>query len=127
MFSFLLNGYYDIYLGNLIGSNNKKESTSIIKNIVPYVTAGLGAGVNRTTDLNDVPNNIKWNGKNKTNFTWNVGAGIKLNLTKRFSLDFGYRYLDLGEAHTKDDATLTKPEVQKIRAHKIIGSIIYKF
>jgi opacity protein-like surface antigen len=112
-----VNGYYDI---------NFHES------IVPYITAGIGVGRNNAGDLKEtgVDDEDKRKGKTTTNFIWNIGAGAQYKLNKNFALDLGYKYMGLGK--TKTNASSESPKLyrggkQNIRAHQVMGSLIYSF
>jgi opacity protein-like surface antigen len=109
--SAFINGYYDI---------------NSDKNIMPYLTAGIGVGGNSASNLRVGSNTYK--GKDITNFVWNVGAGAIFQSNKDLALDIGYRYMDLG--HTKTDNAPTssgKTAKQAIRNHQILGSLVYSF
>ena len=107
-----VNGYYDI---------NFHES------VVPYLTAGVGVGANKSSNLKQrtCP---KRKGKDELNFIWNVGVGAQYNINKNFAFDLGYRYMHLGVEKTNDsESEHFKGGKQKIRGHKIIGSLVYNF
>lgn len=67
-----------------------------------YATGGVGYSYNK------VDNFSGYKGEGKSNFAWNVGAGVEYALTPCVSLDLGYRYTDLGDARAKNKATGTK-------------------
>lgn len=107
-----VNGYYDI---------NFHES------IVPYLTAGVGVGANKSSNLKQ-KGCPKRKGKDEVNFIWNVGVGAQYNINKNFAFDLGYRYMHLGIEKTNGSgSTYFEGGKQKIRGHKIIGSLIYNF
>ena len=57
------------------------------------VAVGLGL-----KDIN-VQNTVYYGADNtEVNFAWALYAGMSYDVTDRFTLDFGYRYLDLGDA-----------------------------
>lgn len=118
LFSVFANGYYDIPLGLPIKTR-----------VVEYLTAGAGIGYNKSNDLNDSDMGEKWEGKNTTNFIWNIGAGIKFDLTKRFTGDVGYRFLHLGNIKVRNNDTSREdpPKTQKITAHQVMISLVYNF
>ena len=107
-----VNGYYDI---------------NFDKALVPYLTAGFGIGKNNVGNLKEI-NSQDREGKNTTNFIWNIGFGARYKLNKTFTVDLGYRYMDLGK--TKTDNSKEFPEwdmggKQKIKGHQIIGSLAF--
>jgi len=106
-----LNGYYDI---------------NSYKNVMPYLTAGVGIGENRAGTLR--VGNSTYKGKDITNFVWNVGAGAIFKSNKNWAFDLGYKYMDLG--HTKNE-NLSRPSGkaarQAIRNHQVLGALIYSF
>jgi opacity protein-like surface antigen len=73
--TFMLNVYYDF--------DTKTAFT-------PYVGFGLGmALVNFKTPLYD---------ENDNTMAWSIGAGVAYAINNNISIDFGYRYTDLGKA-----------------------------
>jgi len=105
------NGYYDIKLHD---------------KIIPYLTAGIGVGHNKASDLKE-DDILPRKAKNKTSFIWNVGGGVAYNLNKNYALDIAYRYVDLGTVTTKDIDIVCYGGRQSFRAHQLMGSIIYNF
>ncbi len=85
-----------------------------------YAMGGLGASYNKTdsTDLTK--------GDGKVSFAWTAGAGIDYRLNKCWSMDLGYRYVDLGEGRSKlkEDGVHVKKD---IRSHDILLSARYYF
>jgi OOP family OmpA-OmpF porin len=67
----------------------------------PYVDGGVGFARNHlaTLSVNATPGNAL-NGSTTTNFAWGVGTGVAYPITPSLSLDFAYRYLDLGPIAT---------------------------
>lgn len=85
--------------------------------IRPYLNAGIGATYadlaykTRRTEETD----------SDTTFTWNVGAGLGLNITKRISFDLGYRYIDSGKPQFFDGESI------KLRAHEGYAGARFNF
>ena len=81
----MLNTYYNFETGTRIS---------------PYIGAGVGLsqikGTLKMPDY-DISDSIK-----KTNFAWQAGLGISLNLTDNFAIDTGYRYFDYGNFKKND-------------------------
>lgn len=80
--SFLFNLYFDIHTDTIF---------------TPYIGAGIGI-TNASMDYNfksgrySIPESRFADWK----MSWNVGAGVGVALSKNLTLDFGYRYSDLG-------------------------------
>jgi opacity protein-like surface antigen len=106
-----VNGYYDI------NSN---------KNIVPYLTLSIGIGNNCAGSLKRRDDAVG-DGKERTNFIWNIGAGAMFKPNKNLALDIGYKYMNLGHTKTSDRAATEKGGRQRISGHQIMGSLIYNF
>lgn len=84
----------------------------------PFVNVGAGASyIEVTTDDNGSSNS-----DDDTTFTWNVGAGLGLNVTRHLSFDLGYRYIDAGKQKFFKDA-----DSVKIRNHEGYFGIRYTF
>lgn len=82
--SIMLNAYYDIDTGT---------------KFTPYVGAGIGMA-RLKGKVTDTDESIS---KSKTNFAWQVGAGVSYAMTDNLSLDAGYRYMDSGDVTIKED------------------------
>ncbi|MDP3562741.1 MAG: hypothetical protein Q8R83_11235 [Legionellaceae bacterium] len=75
------------------------------KKIQPFWMMGIGATFNKTSNyqtnvapfLEFTP---AFSNHLQTNFTYAVGPGIDFSLTKSFRVGVGYRFTDLGSAHT---------------------------
>jgi opacity protein-like surface antigen len=82
-----VNAYYDF-----------KNDTAF----TPYVGFGIGAAFLDTKNSIDLVyggNTYDASASNtETNFAWNVGAGVAYELTKSWDIDFGYRFVDMGQA-----------------------------
>jgi len=68
----------------------------------PYIGAGIGASQNRVHDtvLNGTAN---LSGATKTAFAWQASAGVGIAMSPQWTLDIGYRYMDMGKAMTGTD------------------------
>jgi len=98
--TFLFNGYVD--LGTWY-------------NITPFVGAGIGMSRNTISNFGDFStciNSVSCAGNggsdasfgtaSKWNFAWALHAGLAYNVTRNFTVELSYRYLDLGNATTSD-------------------------
>ncbi|RDJ08977.1 outer membrane protein [Rhizobium grahamii] len=86
--------------------------------ITPYVGAGIGASrntISRFRDVNVPTLGVAYGDSDSTwNFAWALHAGIGYQVTDRLTVDFGYSYVDLGDAksgrlRSYDDTVNTGP------------------
>lgn len=117
-YTVMVNGYYD--LGNYRG-------------FVPYVGAGVGLALHDmgyvTIDHPASPN--PQHGDTKVDFAWALMAGVGYQVTSNAILDIGYRYIDMGSAHssTQDVANFNNPKlvVDDMTAHEFKVGLRYHF
>ena len=83
----------------------------------PYLNVGAGAAY---TDVSYRYYNTH-DTDNDTTVAWNAGAGLGINVTRAWSFDLGYRYVDSGKLKAFDDATV------KVRSHEGYMGIRYTF
>jgi opacity protein-like surface antigen len=108
--TFLVNGYVDF--GYWSG-------------ITPYVGAGIGVSANRLTNvvretyvgdvLQDSVQVARFTG---TQLAWALMAGVAVDVGSGFTLDLGYRYINLGEARTRLEDTQPGIRTKDIEAHE---------
>jgi opacity protein-like surface antigen len=90
---FLLNGYVD--LGTWSG-------------FTPFIGAGVGTARNTISSFQDICTVCPGGGVafgdtiSKWNFAWALHAGLAYKVTRNFTLDLAYRYVDLGDAASGD-------------------------
>jgi opacity protein-like surface antigen len=115
----MFNGYYD--LGSYRG-------------FVPYLGAGVGLAYNQTGSVSFTGNPALVNvieGADRWALAWSLMAGVGYQITDRMTVDFGYRYLDMGKAEsgTIDSAGFTNPRVRidDLAAHEFKVGIRYSF
>lgn len=87
---FLANGYFD--LGTWYG-------------ITPFIGGGVGFGVNWLQNFYDISAQPAGGfgyaaDHTRTNFAWQLSAGLAYNVTPNLKLEVGYRYLDIGKFNT---------------------------
>jgi opacity protein-like surface antigen len=90
--SAMLNGYYDFDVGGPWK---------------PYVMAGIGVARNKVKTINatnpaaaTLPalfSNFQLAGETDTGFAWQLGLGVGYTISPGRTLEFGYRYADLGD------------------------------
>ena len=73
--------------------------------IQPFLMVGIGAAFNKTSNYQtNVPPFLEFTpaffNHTQTNFTYAVGPGVDVSLTKSFRVGVGYRFTDLGSANT---------------------------
>jgi opacity protein-like surface antigen len=129
------------YRGSSIKQHNTIAGTSATgyydvgtyKTITPYLAVGAGFARKNSGALVDTSNSARkiYTGTRKTEFTWNVGAGIKFDIDANYILDLGYRFAHLGNLKVgnavQDNGTVFRGTTQKIRGHQGMFSILYKF
>jgi opacity protein-like surface antigen len=114
----MLNAYWD--LGNHRG-------------FVPYVGAGIGIARNEMSNVyfTNSPFFNEVLGQDKTNFAWSLMAGVEYQFSNRWSMDMGYRYIDLGSAVSDniDTGGFWNPhfKIDDLAAHEITVGVRYKF
>lgn len=101
----MFNAYYDFDTGT---------------KFTPYVGAGFGwaelkAKMSATRETYS---------KSKTNFVWQVGAGISYALTDNVRVDLGYRYLDEGHLTYRDNVGFNR---WKAQSHEASLGVRYMF
>lgn len=107
------------------------------RGLTPYVGGGIGLAyvdVQGFKDVN-VPNNSVFYGDkdtSTTNFAWALYAGVSYDVTDQLTLDFAYRYSDLGDAKTgratayDGSDSYSGLEIQDIVSHDLLFSARYR-
>lgn len=79
--------------------------------VTPYVGAGVGASytmIDNFTDTNVPRSGVAYGDDNgEWAFAWALHAGVGYEVNDRVTLDFGYRYLHIGDASSGDIVTYT--------------------
>lgn len=84
----LVNAYFDL---------------GTFRRLTPYVGGGVGASLLQTTNVaftNPDGSTGTNPGGSRVNFAWALMAGASWDVSDRWALDFGYRYLNLGSAQS---------------------------
>jgi opacity protein-like surface antigen len=121
--TFLFNGYVD--LGTWSG-------------FTPFVGAGVGFSRNTITNFSDTGErtSAEWRGDDGTkwSFAWALYAGVGYKITKNFTIELAYRYIDLGDATTGTMHTTygslpdeTPFEFKNLTSHDLKLGIRYNF
>ena len=118
-YTLMFNAYYDI--GKFRG-------------FVPYVGAGVGAAYHIVDEVyfTENPNLInRIEGDETLSFAWSLMAGLAYQVSDRAILDFGYRYINMGDAKSGrvDNAGFVNPQVDldDIAAHEFKIGLRYHF
>ncbi|OED10906.1 outer membrane protein [Burkholderia sp. A2] len=80
----MLNGYKDFDLG---------------RGFSVYGTLGIGVAI-VSADGWQTNDTRRFASKTQTNLAYSAGAGVSYAINKRFSIDLGYRYVDMGNVET---------------------------
>ena len=97
----MINGYYDlpqIDLDEVPLASQVLDFLSVKKVAAVYVSGGIGVGFNNTDATQGATS--EFNDETSTDFAWSLGTGMSGNVSDNWTMDFGYRYVDLGEADT---------------------------
>lgn len=106
--------------------------------ISPYVGAGVGASYTMIDDLLDV-NTIESstayaNHNGVWSFAWALYAGLGFEVNEQLTLDFGYRYLHIGDAESGDiirsdgqNNTFNPLEFEEITSHDLTLGFRWNF
>jgi opacity protein-like surface antigen len=109
------NAYFDIPLGWML---------------TPYVGGGLGISfIDYRTNLSLGGVQEASSSDDRTNFAWNLGAGLAWGFTQNMALDLNYRYVDAGRGRTDVDLGLGE-EVRSrsdIFLHEFLLGLRYTF
>ena len=105
--------------------------------ITPYVGGGVGYAKNWIGDYTDIntPNlGVAFaNTHSDGSLAWAVHAGLSYDVTRNFTVDLAYRYLDIGDAqsgtiHAYDNSSVAPGlEFNDITSHDVMLSARYKF
>ena len=107
--------------------------------ITPYVMGGAGVAFNKTSNMIETygGSGVSAYPFSKTNadLAWQVGFGISKELSKKVSIDLGYRFLDRGKFVTQNDSlndkgvivTGNKFSFEDMRSHQLMIGVRFKF
>lgn len=107
------------------------------RGVTPYIGGGIGIAsidVQGYTDVNTPAGGFAYSvsDNSTTNFAWALYAGLSYDVTDQFTLDFAYRYTDLGDAEsgrvrTYDDASTVRGiQIRDITSHDLLLSARYR-
>ncbi len=105
--------------------------------ITPYIGGGVGYSKNWIGDYTDI--NIPVGGVafantgSESGLAWAVHAGLSYDVTRNFTIDLAYRYLDIGDAqsgtiHAYDGSGVAPGlEFDNVHSHDVMLAARYKF
>jgi opacity protein-like surface antigen len=119
-----------------VGLANAYIDLTTWRGLTPYVGGGVGFATVSVLGLKDVnvPNlGVAFGDDHtQTNFAWALYAGVSYDVTPQFTMDLGYRYLDMGDAKsgrvTAYDGTdsYASVELQDLTSHDLMLSARYR-
>ena len=105
-----LSDFYKGHVSSAIGLVNGYVDLGTWYGVSPYVGAGVGLAVNRTSGATDqgmnytanagFPTGGYFDNASKTNLAWALMAGLDFSVTHNLKLELGYRFLDYGKFTT---------------------------
>jgi opacity protein-like surface antigen len=118
-----------------VGLANAYIDIGTWRGITPYVGAGIGAArlsVLGLTDVNVPHNGVAYGADNtEYNLAWALYAGVSYDVTPQFTVDLGYRYLDLGDVKSGPVYTYLGAfsysglEIRDVTSHDLMLSLRY--
>ncbi len=102
----------------------------------PYLSAGIGAAWNRSQSfaVNIQPPfttlSNQFNNNTMTSFTYSVGLGLDVDMTKQARIGIGYRFADLGKSKTGNgiiDDVITQNTLSQshLYTHEILAQLTF--
>lgn len=128
---------YSANLKSWMGLANAYIDLGTFRGITPYVGGGIGFASITTMGFKDqnVPQGSTFYGdrdKTTTNFAWALYAGMSYDVTPAVTLDFGYRYTDLGSVKTgratafDGSGSYSGLEIRDITSHDLLLTARYR-
>ena len=127
--------YTNEFLADLdtwVGLANAYIDLGTWRGVTPYVGGGIGfasISVLGLSDVNERYDSIYRGADNTdTNFAWALYAGMAYDVTPQFTMDFGYRYLDMGSARSgvvtayDNSGSYSYHEIEDITSHDLLVS-----
>lgn len=117
---------------SLVGLATAYYDIVSIAGFTPYIGAGIGFAENhsssRRTPVSDVARasstaSLSSNNTN-TDFAWQATAGVSYSITPNWSLDFGYRYVDMGTVQVGSTSTTTGPSLFITGSSAAVGTAV---
>jgi opacity protein-like surface antigen len=109
---------------SLVGMINAYYDFPTFASVTPYVGGGIGAARNElgTTTISSGGTQLaSINGSTKTNFAWQVGAGVAFSVLPTIAIDVSYHYLDAGKFESATFAGSTASG--RLKAHEVTAGL----
>ena len=140
-------GTFESKISTLTAMANVYYDFGIVRGFVPYVGAGIGIAHHRLSSVsfdlrNPDPLGPPANpvndlgGSSDTEFAWSLMAGLGYQISDRAVLDFGYRYIDMGDVSSRrgnmcntcvPGGSQDRLSVEDITAHEFKVGLRYHF
>jgi opacity protein-like surface antigen len=123
----IFNVYRDFTLPEAI-----RKKAPLTQKVIPYVTGGIGSARHNKISgiiINKKDNSlVNYSHGYKKCIAWHMGAGVHFSMDKVFSVDIGYRYVDLGQIPDKI-LTSTTPinSTAKVHGHQCTVALLMNF
>lgn len=135
-YAVLGNTHFDGDVSSLALMANAYVDITKYGRFTPYVGGGIGVSRNKVSD-SDITTALgatgSLDGATKTSLAWQLSLGTGIEVAPHWTVDVGYRYIDLGTAKSGDTATIGgvsasgDPLKGDLRAHEAILSARYQF
>lgn len=99
--------------------------------MTPYLTGGVGYAMNNSKNVRRTQGIvvITAEGDKTKSFAWNVGAGTTLQVHKNTYLDFGYRFVNIGDVKMKnvqeDGEQIPPINLKKNKVHQVTVGLVF--
>ncbi len=112
-----------------VGMINAYIDIPLAKNFTPYIGAGIGAAMHDTATLNKqkvvspLTQPSSWDGASTVAAAWSVMAGMAYDVNPNLKLDGGYKYTNMGDAHSSKITNLSandeRYDFKKLTSHDV--------
>lgn len=109
---------------SIVGMLNAYYDFPSFSNFTPYIGGGAGVArnqLNNTSVTTGGATVATIGGATKTNFAWQVGAGVAISMAPTIALDIAYHYLDAGKFESASFAGSTASG--QLKAHEVTAGI----
>jgi opacity protein-like surface antigen len=128
---------YTADLESWLGLFNAYIDIGTWRGVTPYVGGGIGIAsidVQGFKDVNVPAGSVFYGNRDNstTNFAWALYAGLSYDVTDQLTLDFAYRYTDLGDAATgratafDGSSSYSGLKIEDITSHDLLLSARYR-
>lgn len=130
------NGTFKGDVSALTGMANVYVDVAKFGMFTPYVGGGIGFSRNTVDDVAIRTNTGATGtleGSTETSFAWQLSTGVGIEVAPKWTVDVGYRYIDMGQAKSGDTMTLGgvtstgATSKGELRAHELQAGVRYQF